>query len=350
MAKHPTISIGSRPVGDIQPCLVIAEIAQAHDGSLGSAHAYIDAVANAGGEAIKFQTHIADAESSSQESFRTGNFPQDESRFAYWKRMEFTTEQWSGLAAHARDKGLIFLSTPFSIAAVELLERLEIPAWKIGSGEVENIPMLEVLARTGKPVLLSSGMSTWADLDKAVATLHAGNAPIAMLQCTSSYPCPAQELGLNIIDDMKQRYQCPVGLSDHSGNIYASLAAVALGADLIELHTVFSGECFGPDVASSVTTVELKQLIEGVKFIETALRNPVDKDKSAASLTELKHLFGKSLVADRVLRVGHILMTDDVTFKKPGLGIPANRIKEFIGRNIGKNYNRGEFLEENDFE
>jgi len=350
MAKQPTISIGSRLVGNAQPCLVIAEIAQAHDGSLGSAHAYIDAVANAGGEAIKFQTHIADAESSPQEPFRTGNFPQDESRYAYWKRMEFTTEQWSGLAAHARDKGLIFLSTPFSVAAVELLDRLEIPAWKIGSGEVENIPMLEIIARTGKPVLLSSGMSTWTDLDNAVTALRTGNTRYAMLQCTSAYPCPAQELGLNIIDEMKQRYQCPVGLSDHSGNIHASLAAVTLGADIIEVHTVISRECFGPDVASSVTTVELKQLIEGGQFIETALRYPVDKDESAASRLEMKHVFGKSLVADRTLRVGHILSADDVAFKKPGLGIPANRIQEFIGRNTGRNYSRGEFLEENDFE
>lgn len=350
MSSHHTFSIGPRSIGNSQPCLIIAEIAQAHDGSLGGAHAYIDAVADAGAEAVKFQTHIADAESTPQERFRVPGFPQDETRYAYWKRMEFSDEQWSGLASHARDKGLIFLSTPFSVAAVELLERLDVPAWKIGSGEVNNLPMLETIARTGKPVLLSSGLSTWAELDQAVAIVRAENAPVATFQCTSSYPCPAQELGLNVLDEMRRRYDCPVGLSDHSGNIFASMAAASLGADLIELHTVFSRECFGPDVTSSVTTDELKQVVEGIRFIQTALLHPVEKDNAAASRIELKRLFGKSLIAARDLISGHKLAMNDIELKKPGTGIPAKRLGEFVGRTVRRNYAQGEFFEEHDFE
>ncbi len=190
-------------------------------------------------------------------------FPQDATRFDYWRRMEFTSEQWAGLAQHARARGLIFLSTPFSLQAVELLERLQMEAWKIGSGDLGNLPMLERVARIGKPVLLSSGMSPWLELDEAVACIRGFRTPVALFQCTTSYPCPPDKLGLNVLGEMQRRYNCPVGLSDHSGTIYGPLAAVASGADLIEVHVVFSRECFGPDVTSSITTGELANWWKG---------------------------------------------------------------------------------------
>ncbi len=350
MAEQPFISIDSRRVGASHPCLVIAEIAQAHDGSLGAAHAYIDAVATTGADAIKFQTHIADAESSPQEAFRVQTFPQDASRYAYWKRMEFSAEQWTGLAAHAREKGLIFLSTPFSIQAFVLLQSLQVPAWKIGSGEVNNLPMLDLIARTQKPVLLSSGLSSWTELDAAVERVRAAGAPVGLFQCSSSYPCPAEELGLNVMAEMRERFACPVGLSDHSGTIYAGLAAVAQGASLLELHTVFSRDCYGPDVSASITIEELKQLVQGVRFIQTALRHPVAKDTAAAARTDLKIMFGKSLWAARDLAAGHILCADDVELRKPAIGIPARDMQLFIGRSLKQAISQGEFLQENDFE
>src|SRR5215467_15257875 len=158
----------AHPAGLSPQCCIVAEVAQAHDGSLGTAHAFIDACARAGADAIKFQTHIASAESTPGEPWRVKFSRQDASRYDYWKRMEFTAEQWRGLAEHANERGLIFLSSAFSFAAVELLERLGMSAWKVGAGEVTNLPLLERMARTGKPVLLSSGMSTWAELDAAV--------------------------------------------------------------------------------------------------------------------------------------------------------------------------------------
>ena len=227
-------------VGPGYPCLIVAEIGQVHEGSLGTAHAYIDAVANTGADAIKFQTHIAQAESTLKDQFRVaGTFPQDATRLDYWRRMEFTPDQWAELARHSREKNLLFLSTPFSLQAVDLLESLDVVAWKIGSGDLGNLPMLERIASTGKPVLISSGMSPWSELDEAISCINNHNSPLALLQCTSSYPCPPEKLGLNVINEMRHRYNCPIGLSDHSGNIYASLAAVALGADLVEVHTVF---------------------------------------------------------------------------------------------------------------
>jgi N,N'-diacetyllegionaminate synthase len=326
------VSIGGRLVGPASPCLVVAEVAQAHDGSLGTAHAYIDAVANAGADAVKFQTHIAAGESTPAETFRVRFSPQDATRYDYWARMEFTGAQWRGLAEHARDRGLIFLSSPFSIEAVELLEQVGMPAWKVGAGEVTNLPLLERLASTGSPVLLSSGMSRWEDLDAAVATVRVGGARVAVYQCTSAYPCPAEELGLNLLAELRSRYRCPVGLSDHSGTVYAGLAAVSLGANLLEVHVTFSRECFGPDVVASVTTAELRELVQGVRFIERALASPVDKEAMARRLEPMRALFGKSIVAARSLPAGYRLSEADLRFKKPGTGIPAAHAGTVIGR------------------
>jgi N-acetylneuraminate synthase len=341
--------IEGRLLGPGQPCFIVAEVAQAHDGSLGTAHAYIDAVAKTGADAIKFQTHIATAESTPEEPFRVKFSRQDATRYDYWQRMEFTAEQWRGLVDHAQERGLIFLSTPFSFAAVDLLESIGVPAWKVGSGEVNNFPMIARMACTGKPVLLSSGMSPWVDLDAAITHVRRCGAPVAVFQCTTSYPCPPEKLGLNVMAELRERYGCPVGLSDHSGNIYAGLAAATLGANLLEVHVVFSRECFGPDTPASVTTVELKQLVEGIRFVETALTHPVDKEAMASELTELRQVFGKSIVSTIDLPTGHQLREMDVALKKPGTGIPAARLSEVVGRTLARAVAANTLLSEDDF-
>jgi N,N'-diacetyllegionaminate synthase len=333
-----------------QRCFIIGEIAQTHDGSLGTAHAYIDAIAAAGADAIKFQTHFAAAESSPGEPWRVKFSKQDETRYDYWRRMEFTPEQWRGLAEHCAERGIIFLSSAFSLQAVTLLENLGMPAWKVGAGEITNLPMLTAMAKTGKPVLLSSGMSSWEEMDAAVNCVRENRAPVAVFQCTTAYPCPPEKLGLNVLNELRERYQCPVGLSDHSGTIYAGLAARSLGAQLIEVHVTFSRECFGPDVPASVTTAELKQLVEGVRFIERALHHPVNKTAMANDLAEMKRIFGKSLFAARALPAGATITFEDLAFKKPGTGIAASRYAEFVGRTLARSVNPLTPLAEEDFE
>jgi N-acetylneuraminate synthase len=313
---------------------VVAEVAQAHDGSLGAAHAYIDAVALTGAQAIKFQTHFAAEESTVEEPWRVRFSKQDATRYDYWKRMEFNEDQWAGLAKHAREKGLIFLSSPFSLRAVALLESLGIPAWKIASGEVSNPQLLDRVASTGKPVLLSSGLSGWDELDAAVARVRRAGAPIAVLQATTAYPCPPERLGLNLVDELRRRYRCPVGLSDHSATIYAGLAAVAMGAHLLEVHVVFSRDCFGPDTGASLTLSELADLVRGTQFLHRALVHPLDKEKEAASQAEIKRLFSKSVVAARNLHAGELLTDVDLALKKPGTGIPAARMCTVLGRRL----------------
>jgi N-acetylneuraminate synthase len=325
-------------------CLVIGEVAQAHDGSLGMAHAFIDAIANAGADAVKFQTHIAAAESTPGEPWRVKFSPQDATRYDYWKRMEFTEQQWHGLKRHADERGLLFLSSPFSRESVELLTRVGVAAWKIASGEVNNALMFDRLAATGLPLLISTGMSPMSEIDRAVERVRSRKLPLAVLQCTSAYPCPPEKVGLNVIAELRERYGCAVGLSDHSGTIYPGLAAAALGIEVLEVHVTFSREMFGPDVIASVTTAEFRQLIEGIRFIERINANPVDKDQMAEQTAPLRKLFTKSVVACADLPAGTRLEPEHLTVKKPGTGIPADRIEEVIGRRLKHDVRQDEIL------
>ena len=331
-------------------CLVIGEVAQAHDGSLGTAHAFVEAIANAGADAVKFQTHIAAAESTPGEPWRVRFSPQDASRYDYWRRMEFTEAQWLGLKRHADERGLMFLSSPFSIQAVELLTRVGVAAWKVASGEVANRELFEAMARTGLPVLMSSGMSSLTEVDDAVARVKAYGLPLAVMQCTTAYPCPPEKVGLNVLSQFRARYDTAVGLSDHSGTIYPSLAAAALGADVVEVHVTMSRGAFGPDVPASVTTEELEKLVEGVRFTERMHRSPVDKDSSAEELTPLRRLFTRSVVARTDLSAGTVLGTEHLISKKPGTGIPANRMPELVGARLIRDVRADELLAETDFQ
>lgn len=346
---EPRFEIAGRPVGGGSQPLVIGEVAQAHDGSLGLAHAFVDAIADAGAHAVKFQTHIAEAESTRDEPFRLQFSRQDPSRYDYWARTSFSEEQWRGLAEHSRERGLIFLSTPFSLEAVALLDRLEVPAWKIGSGDIGTEPLLDAVAATGRPVLLSSGMSSLAQLDAAVERVRAGS-PFAVLQCTSAYPTPAEQIGLNMIGLLADRYEVPVGLSDHSGTIYAGLAAVALGASIVEVHVTLSRRMFGPDVPASVTVDELAQLVQGAELIGHALANPVDKDAAATRLTGMRELFTRSVAPVTNLAAGTELTAGQLTLKKPGTGIPASRLTELVGRRLRRDVQADQLLREDDLE
>jgi N-acetylneuraminate synthase len=330
--------------------MIFGEVAQAHDGSLGMAHAFIDAIAEAGADGVKFQTHIADAESTQAEPFRVRFSQQDATRYDYWKRMEFTEEQWAGLAKHAREVGLIFLSSPFSLEAVELLQRVGVPAWKVPSGEVGSTPMFERIAETKLPILLSTGMSSWSEIDTAVEWIKSSDLPLLVYQCTTAYPCPPEKVGLNLLQEIRDRYDCPVGLSDHSGEIFPGLAAVTLGADMLEVHVTLSREMFGPDVPASLTTGEFRQLVEGVRFIEKMHANPVDKDAIAEEMQPLREAFFKSVVARGDLPAGVILERGHLTIKKPGTGVPADQIETLIGRKLRRALMKNELIQEEDLE
>ena len=322
----------------------IAEIAQAHDGSLGMAHAYIDAVAKTGCDAIKFQTHIAEAESSIHEPFRVKFSKQDKTRFDYWKRMEFTIDQWRELKEHCEDVGLEFMSSPFSNTAVDLLEKLDVKRYKVGSGEVNNFVLLEKIAHTGKPVIISSGMSSFQELDDTVKFLTERKVDFSILQCTTSYPTKPDQFGLNVISEISERYNVPVGFSDHSATLESSIAAVTLGAEILEFHVVFDKQMFGPDVTSSLTIDQTTQLITAVKNIELALKSPIDKSDNS-QFESLKNIFEKSLAVNKDLQKGHIITFEDLETKKPkGFGILASSYEKVLGKKLINDLKKWDFL------
>ena len=329
---------------------IIAEIAQAHEGSLGIAHSYIDALAKTGVDAIKFQTHIAEAESSDFESFRVKFSFEDNTRFDYWKRMEFSLEQWIGLKQHCNDLGLEFISSPFSCAAVELLEKIGVNKYKIGSGETSNFLMLRKIAETGKDILLSSGMSSFSEIDETLNFLKPFKNQISLFQCTTEYPTSPETWGLNVIPEMKNKYQLPIGFSDHSSDIFAPLAAVTLGAELLEFHAVFHKDIFGPDTKASLNIDQISQLVKGVREIEKSYQFPVNKNENLKYISN-KKLFGKSLAINKNLEKGYQIQIDDLESKKPAeRGIPASEFQSIIGKKLNKSMNQWDFLTINDIE
>ena len=317
-------------------CAIIAEVAQNHDGSLGLAHAHIDAAAKAGADAIKFQTHIASEESSAAEPWRATFSYQDATCMDYWRRMQFSTPQWQALKQHADQAGLHFLSSPFSSQAVELLTKLNIPAWKIASGEITNLPLLDKILATGKPVILSTGLSTLDEIAGAVAYVRKAGNPLALMQCTSQYPCHPEKIGINVIEQFRRTFDCGVGLSDHSGCIYAGLAAASLQIQVLEVHMALSREMFGPDVIASITSAELKTLIEGIRYIETMLSHPVDKSRPDPDAAALRKIFMQSIFSTCAIHRGETISRQHLTTKKPGTGIPASRMQQVLGKKASK--------------
>jgi N,N'-diacetyllegionaminate synthase len=305
---------------------VIAEAGMNHDGSLGNAIRMAEVAAEAGADAVKFQLHDARAETTRDAP--SPPYFQHESRWEYFERTAFSDEQWATLRAACEAAGIEFLCSVFSLEAVERLERIGVARYKIGSGEVTNLALVRAVAATGKPVLLTSGMATWAELDAAVA---AAGEDVTLLQCTSEYPTPPERVGLNVLAELRDRYGKPVGLSDHTLGPYACYAAVALGATVVEKHFTLSSEAYGPDAALALEPDELDDLVDGVREIEAMLANPVDKD-DVARFAEMKRVFEKSVVAVADIPAGATIERAMLAAKKPGTGIPAARLDEVVGR------------------
>jgi N-acetylneuraminate synthase len=311
--------------------MIIAEIGSVHDGSFGNAVKLIEAAAAAGANATKFQTHIAAAE-----TLRNAPMPayfKGEPRFEYFERTGFSRVQWRELKQACDTNKVMFLSSPFSLEAVDLLEDVGVGTYKIPSGEVSNIPLLEKVRQTGKPILLSSGMSDWIELDAAMSALK--GAPVTILQCTSAYPCKPEEVGLNVIDEMAARYGVPVGFSDHTMGYAASFAAAAMGATVIEKHFTFSRLMYGSDAKHSMEPAEFRIFAQGLWDIWAMRANPVDKG-DASAFAEMKRIFEKSVVLQMDTKSGTALKLTDLAFKKPGDGIPAARYGEVVGRILAR--------------
>ena len=326
--------------------MLIAEIGSVHDGSFGNAGKLIEAAAACGADAVKFQTHIAEAETLADAPMPP--YFKGEPRMPYFKRTGFSLQQWKELAARAEENKVIFLSSPFSLEAVDLLEEVRMKMYKIPSGENTNLPMLRHIAKTKKPVLLSSGMSSWEELDRAVEALQGGG-PLTVMQCSTQYPCPPECVGLNVMQEMKARYRCSVGYSDHTMGYSAPIAAAALGATVIEKHFTFSRLMYGSDAKHSMEPAEFKILSQSLREVWTMLANPVDKS-NITRYQEMKDIFEKSVVTAGELPAGTTLRWEHLAFKKPGTGISAAKAETVIGKKIRRAVARDYMLKPEDLE
>ncbi len=326
------------------PVFIIAEIGSVHDGSFGNAMKLIGLAKECGADAVKFQTHIAEAET-------LRNAPQPpyfkgEPRFEYFQRTGFSLPQWKALKAHCDKLKIEFLSSPFSVEAVELLEKVGMKRYKIPSGEITNIPMIRRIAKTKKQVILSSGMSSFEELDEALKTIRAEHNDVIVLQCTSEYPCPYDQVGLNVLADMKKRYKCFVGLSDHTLTTYACLAAVTLGASVIEKHLTFSRKMYGSDAKHSLEPAEFADMVQGIRAIEVMLASTIVKD--AKHMKEMKEIFEKSVVSVCQIKKGTVITEKMIAVKKPGTGIPARKFDDVVGRTAKRNIAADSVLQKED--
>ena len=326
----------------------VAEIGLAHDGSLGIAHSYIDALSKTGINAIKFQMHLAEYESSEFEKFRVNFSYEDKSRFDYWNRTSFNLEQWIGLKRHCEELNLDFLVSPFSIEACKRLSEVGLKTFKIGSGELNNYLLLDTINELGEKVIISSGLSNYQDLDDAINRFNKiEKQNISLLQCTTSYPTLPYQWGLNNIKLFKEKFKnINIGYSDHSGQIFSSLAAISMGAEIVEFHVVFDKLMFGPDSKSSLTISEVKLLVQGGNKIKESIQSPLDKDDELDN--NLKTIFGKTLAINKNKKKGEIININDLETKKPAkMGVCASEYQKVLNKKLDRDLLKGDFLRYN---
>ena len=326
--------IGTRSVGPDFPPLVVTEIGINHNGDLEQAKILVDAAVGAGAELVKHQTHIPDAEMSLEaRDVIPGNA--DISIYDVIKNCSLSLDEERQLAEYVRSKGLIYMSTPFSFEALDFLESIDVPAYKIGSGECNNYPLVEAIASKNKPVIMSTGMNSIESIKPSVEIFRKYKTPYALMHCTNLYPTPDKLIRLNSILDLKAAFPDAVlGLSDHSLTNYPCLASVALGAAILERHFTDTKLRVGPDIICSMTPEELSELISGSRIIYEATQGskfPVKEEDVTIAFAFA------SVVATRDLKSGHIISREDITLKRPsGGGFGPKEFLSLIGKKVEK--------------
>jgi len=328
------VEIGGRRVGAGNPVFIIAEAGVNHNGKLDLAKRLVDVAVDAGADAVKFQTFkaekvmTADAPKAEYQKVTTSS---EESQLEMAKRLELSFEDFRHLKAHCDRAGIMFLSTPFDEESVEFLDALGVAAFKVPSGEVINHPFLGHIARRGKPILLSTGMSCLGEVDEAVRILRAaGNEQLLLLHCVSNYPAHPADANLRAMQTMAAAFQVPVGFSDHTPGIEVALAAVALGACVIEKHFTLDRDLLGPDHRASLGPDQLAALVRGVRTVESALGH--GRKEPAASEANTAAVARRSLVAARDIPAGMAVTRELIAIKRPGYGLPPSALRYIIGR------------------
>ena len=326
------IKIVNRKIGEKYPVFVIAEAGINHNGSFLIAKKLVNMAKKAGADCIKFQTHIVE-----EEMTKTKMLPGKISKTPLWdiiKNCELTANEEKKLSEYCKKKKILFLSTPFSISAIDRLEKIKMPAYKIGSGELTNIPFLKHIAKKKKPVILSTGMSNMEEIKFAVELFKKSKTPLAILQTTSEYPCDYKDINLGVISKYKKNFKIPIGISDHSLGIYTALGAVALGACIVEKHITLDKKMPGPDQKLSLELKELTELVKGCKAIKQALG---ESKKILKKELPVLRFARESVVTLEKISKNEKFSQKNLTTKRPNTGqIPAKNFYNIIGRKAKK--------------
>ncbi len=328
------VEIGGRRIGLGHPCFIIAEAGVNHNGDLNLAHQLIDVAVNAGADAIKFQTFQAERLATTdapKAAYQLETTNAGESQFDMLRRLELDADAHRALIGHCRDKNILFLSTPFDETSADLLEQLGVPAFKTPSGEITNLPYLRHIARKNKPMIVSTGMAFLGEVETAVRAIEAAdNHSFALLHCVSNYPANPADINLRAMQTMARAFGAPVGYSDHTPGIEVSLAAVALGACIVEKHFTLDRNLPGPDHQASAEPAELAALVRAIRNVEAALGD--GRKQPAASEAKTAAVIRKSLIAACDIPAGATITEAMIAIKRPGTGLPLAMCEYLIGR------------------
>ena len=322
---------------------IIAEIGSVHDGSLGQAKNLIIEAAKCGADAVKIQTHISEEETLKHAP--SPKYFKDEDRYSYFKRTAFNLSQLKELLNFSKKYNVNFFSSPFSLAAVDMLEKVGVNSYKIASGEVTNIPMLERISKTNKTVFLSTGMSSWKEIEKAYKHLKNKNNKVIVMQCTSSYPCTSDKVGLNIIKKIQKSFEYS-GFSDHTLTSTAAIGAVFYGVNVIEKHFTLSNKMYGSDAKFAMEPREFMNYCSSIREAEVMMKTKLEKNLNS-ELKKMRNIFQKSICFNKNLKKNHIIKFEDLAFKKPGNGITPSEYRKFIGKKLKKNVLRTNYCQIN---
>lgn len=331
----------------INNCLIIAEAGVNHNGSIEIAKKLVDAAKNTGADAVKFQTFKTEnlvTKDAKKAKYQITN-PGEDSQYDMIKKLELSDREFKELVIYAKEKGIIFLSSPFDKESVDLLDKIGIPAFKIASGEITNFPLLKYIAKKQKPVILSTGMSTLGEIEEALNLIEKYNDNIILMHCLTSYPAKKEDANLNVIKTLEYAFKRPVGFSDHTQGIEMSVAAVALGSCVIEKHFTIDKNLPGPDHKASLEPQELSEMVKAIRNVEKGLGNGIKKPTTEE--IEIKKLVRKSIVAKEDIPKGSILTEEMLDVKRPGTGIEPKYLNELIGRELIDDIKKDDLLKWN---
>ena len=340
------IRIGNRIVGEEEPCFIIAEAGVNHNGSVEMAKKLIDTAKEAGVDAVKFQTFKTEeivTKSAKKALYQKETTGLQESQYEMLKKLELKEDDFKELASYAEKRGIIFLSSPFDEESADLLEQLKVPVFKVGSGEITNFPLLKHIAKKEKPIILSTGMATLGEVEEALNVIRSeGVEDVILLHCVSNYPARIEDVNLRAMETLKQAFKNPVGFSDHTLGITAPIAAVALGACVIEKHFTLDRNSPGPDHKASLEPDELKEMVKTIRDVEKALGGGIKRPTKEEE--EVKKVVRRSIVAKMDIFEGAIITEDMLDVKRPGMGIEPKYVDMVVGRKAKENIKRDEII------